>query len=172
MPVTPPANVSDFKAWFKQRGFNFGDGPGAVTDQDITQAILLATTLYNPDLFNSVEAPAIFMLAVAHFVVVGIQACGGLFPYRPESPAAAGGPDATQNSGSGVIASKTSEKISITYAGLEKLIETYPSLANFRQTDFGAQYAMIVGPRLKCRIGIVSNPNAPDAVIPAVPFLA
>lgn len=171
MPVTAPANVTDFKARFK-RGFNYGDGPGQVTDQDITIGIQLATSMFNPSLFDSVEAPGIFLLAAAHFVVTSIQATGGLDPFAPESPGGAGGPDATKNSGSGVIDSKTSEKISIKYAGLEKLIETYPSLAIFRQTDFGSQYAMIVGPRLKCRIGIVPNPSAPDAVVPAVPFLA
>lgn len=170
-PVTPPATIADFKATFT-RGFKYTDGPDGVMDSDISTAINRATSLYNPDLFNSTEAKDVFLLAVAHFVVVAIQAAGGLFPLQPDVPGAAGGPTATDNTGSGVIVSKTSEKISITYAGLDALIQHYPTLAAFRQTDFGAQYAMIVGPRLSGRIGIVSNPNAPDAVVPAVPFLA
>ncbi len=169
-PVTPPASVADFKATFK-RGFRYTDGPDGVMDSDIQTAINRAVMLYNPDLFNSVEAKDVFLLAVAHFVVVGIQAVGGLYPIPPGAQGAEGGPDATKNSGSGVIGNKTSEKISIQYAGLEKLMDRYPTLATFRQTDFGQQYAMIVGPRLAGRVGIVSNPNAPDAVVPAVPFL-
>ena len=73
--------------------------------------------------------------------------------------------------GSGVIDSKTAEKISIKYAGLEGLMKEYPSLAGFRQTDFGAQYALIVGPRLKCRVGIVSNPSDLGFQPPAVPWI-
>lgn len=173
-PVTPPATIADFKATFK-RGFKYGDGPGDVMDSDISTSITLATSLYNPSLFNSAEAKNVFLLAVAHFVVVSIQAAGGLYPQFPlaaegdQAPGASA--DATQNTGSGVIGSKTSEKITIQYAGLEKLMERYPTLAAFRQTDFGQQYTMIVGPRLAGRIGIVPNPSAPDAVVPAVPFL-
>lgn len=169
-PVTPPATIADFKATFK-RGFNYTDGPNGVMDADIAQAIVLASALYNPQLFNSAEAKNVFLLAVAHFVVVGIQAAGGLYATTPGSPDMPGA-DATENTGSGVIGSKTSEKLTIQYAGLEKLMDRYPTLAVFRQTDWGQQYAMIVGPRLAGRIGIVSNPNAPDAVVPAVPFLA
>lgn len=174
-PVTPPATVADFKATFR-RGFKYAAGPDGVMDADISQAIGLATSLYNPGLFNSTEAKGVFLLAVAHFVVVGIQAAGGLYPLLPGAAAGPQAPgasaDATENTGSGVIGSKTSEKITIQYAGLEKLMDQYPTLAAFRQTDFGQQYAMIVGPRLRGRVGIAANPGAPDAVIPAVPFLA
>lgn len=170
-PITPPATIADFKAKF-QRGFNYTAGPDGVMDSDIQTGIDSALSVYNPHLFNSVEAKGIFLLAAAHFVVLGIQAAGGLYPSVPGSPLGEGGPTATDNTGSGVIGSKTSEKITIQYAGLDKLMETYPTLAPFRQTDFGAQYAMLVAPRLRCRLGIVPNPAPPDAVVPAVPFLA
>ncbi len=124
---------------------------------------------------NSNHILTAFLLAVAHFVVIGIQAAGGLYPQFPGPAGASEAPgasaDATMNSGSGVIGSKTTEKVTIQYAGLEKLMERYPTLAPFRQTDFGAQYAMLVAPRLCGRVGVVPGPSMPDAVIPAVPFL-
>lgn len=173
-PITPPATVADFKATFK-RGFKYSDGPDGVMDADIQTAIGRAVTLYNPALFNATEAKDVFLLAVAHFVVVGIQAAGGLYPMFPGTAGAMGAPgasaDATKNTGSGVIGQKMSEKITIQYAGLEELMKRYPTLAAFRQTDFGAQYAMIVGPRLMGRVNVVPGASAPDAVIPAVPFL-
>lgn len=175
MPNTPPASVADFKATFK-RGFKYATGPDGVMDSDIEQGITRAMTLYNPCLFTAAEGKAAFLLAVAHFVVIGIQAAGGLYPQFPGAASAAQAPgasaDATENTGSGVIGTKTSEKLTITYAGLEELMKQYPTLAAFRQTDFGAQYAMIVGPRLRGRVGLAPGPMAPDAVVPAVPFLA
>ncbi len=173
-PVTPPASVADFKATF-QRGFRYTTGPDGVMDADISTAITRAVPLFNPNLFTPADGKAAFLLAVAHFVVVGIQAAGGLYPQMPGAAGADGAPgasaDATKNSGSGVIGTKTAEKVTIQYAGLEKLMERYPTLAPFRQTDFGAQYAMIVAPRLMGRVNVVPGPSAPDAVIPAVPFL-
>lgn len=138
-------------------------------DSDIQNAIDTAMTVYNSGLFDDVQGKVAFLFAAAHFVVVGIQAAGGLYPFPQGSPTA--GTDATQNTGSGVIGSKTAEKITIQYAGLESLIKEYPSLGAFRQTDFGSQYAMIVGPRLRCRVGITPNPSAPGIAAPAVPFL-
>lgn len=176
-PITPPATVADFKATFK-RGFKYATGPDGVMDADIESGIQRALTLWNPALFtaSAEERKQVFLLAVAHFVVVGIQAAGGLYPQLPGPAAAGGAPgasaDATENTGSGVIGTKTTEKVTIQYAGLEELMKRYPSLAMFRQTDFGAQYAMIVGPRLMGRVGVVPGPQAPDAVVPAVPFLA
>jgi hypothetical protein len=173
-PITPPATVADFKATFT-RGFKYATGPDGVMDSDIQTAIGRAVMLYNPCLFTPSEGKTAFLLAVAHFVVVGIQAAGGLFPQMPGPAGAAGAPgasaDATRNTGSGVIGTKTTEKVTIQYAGLEKLMERFPTLAPFRQTDFGAQYAMIVGPRLMGRVTIAPGPTPPDAVIPAVPFL-
>lgn len=176
MPITPPATIADFKATFR-RGFRYSDGPDGVMDADITDAIARAIPVFNPCLFDTADGKTAFLLAVAHFVVIGIQAAGGLYPQLPGPAGAAQAPgasaDATENTGSGVIGSKTSEKITIQYAGLEKLMDRYPTLAPFRQTDFGAQYAMLVAPRLMGRVTLVPGPTAPDAgVIPAVPFLA
>jgi hypothetical protein len=174
MPTTPPASVADFKATFK-RGFKYATGPEGVMDADIETAMGRAALLYNPCLFTPVEGKTAFLLAVAHFVVVGIQAAGGLYPQLPGAAGAASAPgasvDATKNTGSGVIGQKMTEKVTIQYAGLEKLMERYPTLAPFRQTDFGAQYAMMVAPRLMGRVNIAPGPTPPDAVIPAVPFL-
>src|ERR1700757_4358462 len=115
-PVTPPATIADFKARFK-RGFKYSDGPDGVMDADIQQGFDLAVTLFNPCLFDATEQKAVFLLAAAHFVVVGIQAAGGLSPQPPAAAGAAGAPgasaDATENSGSGVIGSKTTEKVTI-----------------------------------------------------------
>lgn len=173
-PITPPATVADFKATFR-RGFKYATGPDGVMDADIQSGIDRAVLLWNPALFDVTERKNVFLLAAAHFVVLGIQAAGGLYPQMPGPAAAGGAPgasaDATENTGSGVIGTKTTEKVTIQYAGLEKLMERYPTLAPFRQTDFGAQYAMIVAPRLMGRVTVVPGASAPDAVIPAVPFL-
>lgn len=175
MPNTPPATVADFKATFT-RGFKYSDGPDGVMDNDIVQGIARSVPVFNCQLFDTADGKTAFLLLVAHFVVIGIQAAGGLYPQLPGPAGASEAPgssaNATDNSGSGVIGSKTSEKITIQYAGLEKLMERYPTLAPFRQTDFGAQYAIMVAPRLMGRVGLVPGPSAPDAVIPAVPFLA
>lgn len=173
-PITPPATVEDFKATF-QRGFKYSSGPDGVMDADIQQGIARALPVFNPCLFSPADGKTAFLLAVAHFVVIGIQAAGGLYPQLPGPAGAAGAPgasaDATQNTGSGVIGTKTAEKISIQYAGLDGLMERYPTLAPFRQTDFGAQYALLVAPRLAGRVAVVPGPTSPDAVIPAVPWL-
>ncbi len=170
MPVTPPASVADFKAQYA-RGFKYSEGPDGVTDADITLGITMACSVFNPTLWNAQEAKTVFLLAVAHFVVVNIQALGGLTDKQAGVPGGAG-PDATLNTGGGVIGTKSEGKISQTYAGLETLIKKWPMLADFRRTDFGAQYALMIAPRLVGRVGVVSGPNAPDAVIPAVPFLS
>ena len=174
-PITPPATVADFKATFK-RGFKYSDGPDGVMDADISQGIARALPLFNPQLFTAADGKTAFLLAVAHFVVIGIQAAGGLYPQLPGPAGAAGAPgasaDATENTGSGVIGSKTSEKITIQFAGLEELMRRYPTLAPFRQTDFGAQYALMVAPRLSGRTSFIPGPSDPSAVIPAVPFIA
>lgn len=174
MPNTPPATVADFKAAFT-RGFKYTDGPDGVMEADISAGIARALPVFNPCLFSAADGKTAFLLAVAHFVVLGIQAAGGLYPQLPGPAGAGNAPgasaDATQNSGSGVIGSKTSEKITIQYAGLDALMERYPTLAPFRQTDFGAQYALLVAPRLAGRVSLAVGPTAPDAVIPAVPFL-
>lgn len=174
MPITPPASVADFKATFN-RGFKYATGPDGVMDSDIQKGIERAVLLYNPCLFTTAEGKTAFLLAVAHFVVIGIQAAGGLYPQLPGAAGAAGAPgasaDATRNTGSGVMGTKTTEKVTIQYAGLEELMKRYPTLAPFRQTDFGAQYAMMVAPRLMGRVSIAPGPTPPDAVIPAVPFL-
>lgn len=174
MANTPPATVADFKATFK-RGFKYSDGPDGVMDLDIEQGIARALPVFNCQLFSAEDGKTAFLLAVAHFVCLGIQAAGGLYPQLPGAAGASQAPgasaDATENSGSGVIGSKTSDKITIQYAGLDALMERYPTLAPFRQTDFGAQYAMLVAPRLAGRINIVPGASFPDAVIPAVTFL-
>lgn len=175
MATTPPASVADFKATF-QRGFKYSTGPDGVMDADIEQGIARALPVFNCSNFNAADGKTAFLLAVAHFVVLGIQAAGGLYPQFPGAAGAAGAPgasaDATENTGSGVIGTKISEKISITYAGLDKLMERYPTLAPFRQTDFGAQYALLVAPHLSGRVALVLGPMSPDSVVPAVPFLA
>lgn len=173
-PITPPASVADFKATF-QRGFKYSDGPDGVMDADINAAIARALPVFNPCLFNPTDGQTAFLLAVAHFVVLGIQAAGGLYPQFPGAGVATGGPgasaDATQNTGSGVIGQKTVEKTSIQYVGLDKLMARYPTLAPFRQTDFGAQYALLVAPRLCGHVSVAPGTWEPDVAVPSVPFL-
>lgn len=171
MPVTPtpPATVADFKAQFKSRGFVFGEGPGHVMDSDVETAIVMATTMWNPCLWNATEAKTVFCLLVAHFLVWNIQAVGGLNKTPTGTPG--GYSAAMQNTGGGVVDSKGAEKVWEKYAGLEALITKYPMLADLRRTDFGAQYALMLAPRLVGRVGIAPGPSASDAAVPAVPFL-
>jgi hypothetical protein len=170
---TPPATVADFKAQFPAgRGWPYGTGSDTVTDADITAGIAMALTVWNPSLFSTLEAKPVFLLAAAHFVVTAVQAGGGLRARAEGTPGAGLGGKATENTGSGIIASKTVDKVSVAYAGFETLVTRFPTLAAMRTTDFGQQYALIVAPRLCGRVGIASNEGAPDAVIPAVPFLA
>jgi hypothetical protein len=169
MPETPPASVADFKAQF-QRGFKYAVGPDGVMDSDIELAITLAGALFNPALWSASEKKPVFLMAAAHFVVVNIQASGGLSAKVPGSPG--GIADATKNTGGGIITAKTVDKVSITYAGMERWVEKYPMLADFLRTDFGFQYLALLKPRLVGHVVTVENQRAPDSVIPAVPFLS
>ena len=167
--VTPPATVADFKAqWI--RGFEYTDGPDGVTDADIALGITMATSLWNQALWNSDEAKTVFLLAAAHFVVVNIQAQGGLRKGPPGAPGAVA--SAVDNTGGGIINNKTVDKVSIAYAGMEKWVEKFPTLADFLRTDFGFQYLALLKSRLVGRV--VTTPNQRDigAVVPTVPFLA
>lgn len=167
---TPPATIAQFKAQYAQRGFNFGEGPGSVTDSDITLAMTMASSMWNPALWNSGESIAIFCLVVAHFIVTNIQAVGGLNSTPTNTPGAYSA--ALGNTGNGMpIDSKSVDKVHLKYAGLEKLIDKYPMLAGFRSTDFGSQYCLLVAPRLVGRVNFIINQQDPGAVIPAVPFL-
>jgi hypothetical protein len=168
VPTPPPASVADFKAQFV-RGFRYTTGADGVTDADISLGITLATSMFNPALWNDAERKAVFLLAAAHFVVVNIQAAGGLNPQIAGTPG--GIADATENTGGGVIASKTVDKVSQTYAGLEEWCRRYPQLGDFLRTDFGAQYLALLKPRLVGRVTAVPNQQSVDAVVPNIPFL-
>lgn len=169
MAVTPPATVADFKAQFT-RGFRYGGkGPDEVTDADITLGITLALSMWNPQLWEDTEKKAIFLLAAAHFMVVNIQAAGGLSPRQQQVPGTHS--NAVDNTGGGVISNKTVDKVSVAYAGLEEWARKYPQLGDFMRTDFGAQYLAFLKPRLVGRMRATPNEVSIDAAIPAVPFL-
>lgn len=168
-PVPQPASVAEFKAQFF-RGFNYTDGPDGVMDKDIDLGIKMATSLFNPALWNPQESKTVFLLAAAHFVVVNIQAAGGLKAKQPGAPGSV--ETAVNNTGGGIIGEKTVDKISISYAGMEKWVEKYPMLADFLRTDFGYQYLQMLKPRLVGRVAVLPNQTDVNSVIPAVPFLA
>lgn len=169
-PITPPATVADFKAYWT-RGWRYGTGPDAVTDADITKGIQRALSLWNPMLWNDQEKKGVFLLSCAHFVARDIQNAGGLRAAQSMSPDGYAG--AVDNTDNGMpIGTKSEGKMSQQAAGLDFIIERHPILAPFRGTGFGADFAALAAGRLVGRVGIVSNPNAPDAVVPAVPFLA
>jgi hypothetical protein len=169
-PVTPPATVADFKTQFF-RGFKFTDGPDGVMDKDIALGLTMATSLYNPAIWAEAEGKVAFLFAAAHFVVVNIQAAGGLSARAPGAPGSDAG-DATRNTGGGIITNKTVEKVSVAYAGMEKWVEKYPLLAGFLRTDFGFQYLDLLKARLVGRVVSVPNQRMVDAAVPVVPFLA
>lgn len=150
--LTPPATPTDFKAQFT-RDFKYGTGLETVRDLDIQSALNLASTVFNPQLFDTTalpgptsEAMLAYLYAAAHFLVISLQAAGGLSAVsRYQGP---------NSQGDGIITNKAVGGVSIGYTW-PALITDNPALYGLTKTSYGQVYLQILMPLLVGNMAVV-----------------
>lgn len=160
MAYTPPATVAQFKAQF-DRDFQYGSGTDKVRDTDITRAFTDALMVWNPCLWRTEEKVNAFCYAAAHFLVLSLQAAGGL-----AAPSKALGP---QNRGGGVVQTKSVGGVSVGYQ-MPDFVAKSAILSQFMRTDYGQRYLQLVTPRLVGNLDIVAGERDPGVSTPNIPY--
>lgn len=163
--LTPPATVADFKAQFT-RDFVYGPGLETVRDSDIQNALNGASSVFNPELFDTTpigiiplitsEAMISYLNASAHIMVTALQAVGGLGKVGK----------GVFSQGEGNITSKGVGGVNI---GLEypPAITDSPILFQFAKTTYGQAYLQVLATKL---VGNVSAVVGEVTGLPNVPF--
>lgn len=151
--LTPPALVVDFQAQFT-RDFKYGPGLEAVRDPDIQNALNFASTVFNPALFDTTpigdtsEAKMAYLYASAHFLVMALQAAGGLSAVNRGL--------GVNSQGDGIVSSKSVGGVSVTFAWPSVVIDN-PALYQFTKTSYGQMYLQILVLKLVGNVGLVSG---------------
>lgn len=136
---TPAATVSDFKDQFT-REFVYGLSKETVMDADITRALNEAASVFNGALWeDDDEKVTAYCYAAAHFLVLNLQAAGGLLAQNVGA--------GVNSRGGGNVAAKSVGSVSLTFALPTSLTED-PILHGFIRTDFGQRYLAMLTPRL------------------------
>lgn len=155
---TPAASVADFKAFFV-RDFNYGATPDLVMDADVTKALATAASVFNDALWaDAAERATPFLYASAHYLVLSLQAAGGLSAVNLSRGA--------KNHGGGTIQTKSVGSVSVAFALSESLTND-PILSQFQSTDYGRIYLGMLAPRLVGNVDVVAGWNdtgAPDGL--------
>lgn len=125
-------------------------------DADIQNALNMASTYFNADLFSDVplgapgetndttsEQTLAYLYAAAHFLVLNIQAAGGL--------SGLGSGSGLKSSSEGTITSKSIGGISAGYMWPDDIAND-PMLYQFTRTAYGQQYLQMLAPKL---VGII-----------------
>lgn len=153
---TPPATVDEFKARFV-RDFFYDETPDAVMDADITNALNDASLVFNPGLWgDALELKTAFLFISAHFLVLNIQAAGGLAGNNLGL--------GVESAGGGSVQSKTVGPVTINYA-IAPAISENAILNQFMRTDYGQKYLQLLTPRLVGNVAVVGgfdDTGAPD----------
>jgi hypothetical protein len=148
--MTPPVTADEFRVRFV-RDFVYGVTHDKVTDADITNALVEATFVFNSALFDdTTEIKAAFLLAAAHFLVLNIQAAGGLSATNMGR--------GVNSRGGGVVQSKSVGGVSVNYA-INPMINENAILSQFMRTDYGQAYLNILAPRLVGNCGVLEGSN-------------
>lgn len=165
MGSTPPATVSLFKVQFS-RDFSYGPGLNQVRDIDIQQALNVASTMFNPSLFDTTligVAPAItseslmaYLYASAHFLVTSLQAAGGLNGV---------GRGLASSQGEGIITSKSAGGVSVSME-YPAVITSSAALFQFTKTTYGQLYLQILIPRMVGNVAAVLGETQPGFIGP------
>lgn len=160
--LTPPASVADFKAQFP-RDFRYGAGLDTVTDGDIQRGLNTASTVYNPALFDTTvvgvtpiltsEALLAYLYASAHFMVLSLQAAGGLSAVSKYA-----GPT---SQGEGVVSNKSVGGVSIGFAW-PAMVTDNPALYQFTKTSYGQEYLQILMLKLVGNVSLVAGETQPE----------
>jgi hypothetical protein len=147
---TPPVTLSEFKIRF-DRDFVFGTTKDKVMDNDITIALNEATTVYNANLWDDIsEGKMAFYLAAAHFLVLNVQAAGGL--------SASNMGRGVHSRGGGVIQNKSVGSVSVGFA-MPTFVTESAALSQLMRTDYGQKYLQMCLPRLVGHTEIVEGSN-------------
>ncbi len=147
----PPA-ISDFKVQFN-RDFVYGPGLDTVQDNDIQRGLNDAEILFNPDIWGSpTDQNTAYLYVAAHFMVLNIQAAGGL-----SSKVQGLG---VLSKGGGTIESKGVGSANVGFA-VPNYVRESPILSQFMRTDYGQKYLQLLTPRLVGNVAVVSG-NFPD----------
>lgn len=163
--LTPPANVADFKAQFT-RDFPYGDGIESVRDVDIQSALNMASSVFNPCLFDTSpigvpplitsEALMSYLNAAAHFLVTSIQAVGGLGKVGR----------GVFSQGEGIIGSKGVGGVNVGYVWPSTITDS-AVLFQLTKTTYGQAYLQVLMTKL---VGNVSAVLGETTGLPNVPF--
>lgn len=167
---TPPATIAAFKALFF-RDFTYGDGPTAVMDRDIANALNTATSLFNPALFSTQligtppmqtsESLNAYLYLTAHFLVTSLQAVGG-FALK----AGAGSPG-IHSQGEGILSGKGGGGLNASYTWPSMVTES-ATLFQLTKTAYGMTYLQILVPKLVGNAAVAhgETANSSDFFLP------
>ncbi len=160
MSSFPPA-VADFKAQFN-REFVYGPSLAQVQDNDIQRSINEAWISFNPGLWDGVtalgsttELNIAYLYVAAHYLVLNVQAAGGLSTVNRGR--------GVKSSGGGTIQAKSIGSVSLTYV-IPEDIQNSPILGQYMRTDFGQKYLTLLWPRLIGNVAVVSGTPFSPAV--------
>jgi hypothetical protein len=156
----PPVTVQQFQSFFV-RDWKYGPGLDSVMDSDIQNALNIASTYFNASLFSDValgapgqtnnttsEQTLAYLYAAAHFLVLNIQAVGGLNGLSSG--------DGLSSGSSGPIGSKNAGGLSASYQWPQDIINN-PMLYQFTRTNYGQQYLQMLAPKLVGVVGIAQE---------------
>lgn len=163
--LQPPANVAQFKAQFT-RDFVYGTDLSTVRENDIQAALNQASSVFNPSLFSTApigvppnltsEALIAYLNLSAHFMVLSLQAVGGLGKVGR----------GVFSQGEGMTSGKNAGGVGLNMAW-PSTIENSPVLYSLTKTTYGIQYLQVLMTRLVGNIGLVEGETAQT---PNVPF--
>ena len=151
--LTPPATISDFQAQFT-RDFVYGSGLETVRDADIQAALNMASSVFNPALFDTTpvgvlpnitsEAMICYLNASAHFLVTSLQAIGGLGKVGK----------GVFSQGEGNITNKGVGGVSVALDYPSSITDS-PVLFQFAKTTYGQAYLQVLSTKLVGNVGAV-----------------
>lgn len=147
---TPPIDATAFKAYFV-RDFAYGSTPDVVMDADINKALDQGMMVFNPAIWSDTgEAALAFKWVAAHFLVIDIQAAGGLSADNLGL--------GVESQGGGTIQSKSVGGVSVSLS-LPAAFTESPILNQFMRTDYGQKYLAMLAPRLVGNFSVVAGWN-------------
>ena len=155
--------MSAFKETYGRRDFKFGKGADTVMDEDVSQAMVDAMAVYNPDLFSTQEAPILFGYLTAHFIRTNIQAVGGLQAI-PEGLG-------IENQAEQVLAGAGGAGISASYVSPPPRVARNPFFLQLWGTTYGQKYVLLAISRTTGAVSVVDGPIDIGTIgIPPIPF--
>lgn len=158
--LTPPATIAQFKNQFS-RDFVYGSGLETVRDVDVQNGLNMASTLYNPRLFDTTpigvtptitsEALMAYLYLSAHFMVTALQAAGGLGKVGR----------GVFSQGEGVVTSKGAGSVNVGFLWPDSITGN-AALFQLTKTTYGQAYLQILMPLMVGNIVTVLGETESD----------